>query len=208
MSEITRWPLCWPNNVPRTAPHLRGNPNFQEASIDASVREVLAEINRLNQHPWDYRDENVIVSSNLRPRLDGLPASNQSQVPDTGVAVYFKLRFVRNGKWYERSVVLTCDKWIKACDNIRAIAKDIYAQRARQRWGCTNIEQAFQGYVAIPEKCGGPAWWVLLNIPSTATKDQIKDRFRELAKTAHPDKGGEREKWNLLQEAYNQAMAA
>jgi hypothetical protein len=208
MSEISRWPLCWPNNVARTAPHIRGHPNFDERTIAVSVEHVLAEINRLNQRKWDFEDEDVIISTNVKPTLQGVPSSAPGSVVDSGVAIYFKLRFVRNGKWYDRSVVLTCDKWIKVCDNIRAIAKDIEAQRARQRWGCTNVEQAFQGYVAIPEKCGGPSWWVLLKLPSTATKDQIKDRYRELSKQEHPDRGGDPNRWLLLQDAYNQAMAA
>lgn len=208
MSDITRFPLCWPNNVPRTAPHARTYPRFNEISVPAAVDRVLSEINRLNNRRWDHNDESVIISSNVRPTLSGNPAGGQAQPADTGVAVYFKLHFTRNGKRFERSVVLTCDKWTKVSYNLDAIARDIKAQRDRQRWGCTNIEQAFQGYVAIPEKCGGPSWWVLLNVPSTATKDQIKDRFREMAKSAHPDKGGDQNQWNILQEAYSQAMAA
>lgn len=207
MSEITRHPLCWPNNVPRTSPHNRGTPHFKEYSISAGIGEVMAEINRLNGRHWNYRDESVIVSSNLRPRLDGLPASNQSEPLDTGIAVYFQLRFAANGKWFYRPCVLTCDRWRKTCDNLTAIAKDIEAQRARHRWGCTNIEQAFRGYLAIPEKCGGQSWWALLNVPSTATEDQIKERFKSLAKTAHPDAGGDREAWDSLQNAYDQALA-
>jgi len=208
MSEITRFPLCWPNSVARTAPHARSHPNFDERSIAESVKHALAEINRLNNRRWDYDDESVIISTNVRPTLAGVPASNQTQPTDSGVAIYFNLHFQRGGKYHDRPVVLTCDKWIKVCDNIRAIAKDIEAQRARQRWGCTNVEQAFRGYTAIPEKCGGPSWWVLFELPSTASKEQIKDRFRELAKSAHPDKGGDEDEWNILQEAYNQAMAA
>lgn len=208
MAEITRFPLCWPNNVVRTAPHVRSHPNFDERTIAESVKFALAEINRINERRWDFEDEGVIISTNVRPTLQGVPSSTPQSVADSGVAIYFKLRFARNSKWHERPVVLTCDKWIKVCDNIRAIAKDIEAQRARQRWGCTNVEQAFRGYVAIPEKCGGPSWWVLLGVPSTATKDAIKERFRELAKSAHPDKGGDPNQWNFLQEAYNQAMAA
>jgi hypothetical protein len=172
------------------------------------VNRVLAEINRLNGRSWNHDDDSVIVSTNVRPTLAGVPASNQTESADTGVAIYFKLVFVRNGKQFTRPIVLTCDKWRRTSDNIKAIAKDIEAQRARHRWGCTSVEQAFQGYLAIPEKCGGPSWWVLLGVPSTATKDAIKERFRELAKSAHPDKGGDPNQWNFLQEAYNQAMAA
>ena len=207
MSDITRSPLCWPDNVPRTAPHSRAWPLFAEKTISAATTFVLEEINRLNGYRHNYCDNSVIISSNLKLRQDGLPAGGQGEPVDTGVAVYFQLHFLRNGRSFERPIVLTCDKWRKVAFNIDAIARDIEAQRARQRYGCTNIEQAFRGYLAIPERCGGPSWWVLLGVPSTATEEQIKDRFKQLAKSAHPDAGGSREKWLQLQEAYDQAMA-
>jgi hypothetical protein len=207
MSEITRSPLCWPDNVPRTAPQNRHWPLFAEKTIALATTFLLEEINRLNRRRYDYSDDSVIISSNLKLRLDGLPSGNQPEPLDTGVAIYFKLLFSRNARLFERPVVLTCDKWRKVSFNIDAIARDIQAQRARQRYGCTNIEQAFRGYLAIPERCGGPSWWVLLNIPSTATEQQVKDRFKQLAKTSHPDVGGSREQWLQLQEAYDQAMA-
>ena len=65
-----------------------------------------------------------------------------------------------------------------------------------------------QGYLAIPEKCGGRAWWDVLAIPQTADKDQIKVAFKELSKTRHPDRGGSHLQWIELQDAYNQALAA
>ncbi len=207
MSTITKYPLCWPDNVARTAPHARNHPGFDARSIAESCQELLAEINRLNNRRWDSNDDSVVISTNVEPRLDGLPRSTPQTGPaDSGVAVYFRLRFYRAGKWLDRPVVLTCDRWIKVTDNIRAIAKDITAQRARQRWGCTNLEQAFRGYVAIPERCGGASWWDLLGVPSTASPDQIKERYRTLATTAHPDKGGDRLAWDRLQSAYEQAM--
>jgi hypothetical protein len=209
--EITRNPLCWPNNVSRTAPHLRGNPQFKERSLYESSRYVLEEINRLNERRWDHADESVIISSNLRLKQDGTPFSNQVEPSDSGVAVYFQLRFLRNGKWYEFPIVLSCDKWRKTADNLYAIGKDIDAQRSRQRWGCTKLEQSFRGYLAIPEKCGGASWWVLLGVDSTATEQQVKDAFRALSKKLHPDMirnvtAADREKWNLLCEAYDQAL--
>lgn len=207
MSEITNHPLTWPDNVARTAPHLRGSPNFMDRTVADAVRLVLAEINRLNARRWDHFDESVIVSTNLRPRLDGLPLAGQAEPADSGVAIYFSLRFQRNGKWHERPCVLTCDKWRKIADNIHAIAKDIEAQRARQRWGCTNIEQAFRGYTAIPERCGGKSWWELLGVDPRATQPEIETAFKRLAVTAHPDKGGSHDYWVKVREAYNQAMA-
>src|SRR5688572_20084453 len=129
MSTITRSPLCWPDNVARRAPAARFRPNFADYSVDHTTKLVLAEINRLNRRSWDYRDETVIVSTNMRLRQDGLPMSNQAEPADTGVAVYFTLQFWRNGKRLERPCVLTCDKWVKVAWNLYAISKDIEAQR-------------------------------------------------------------------------------
>lgn len=165
----------------------------------------MAEINRLNERHWQYQDQTVVISSNLRQRRDGLPESTYIEPKDTGVAVYFNLRFVRNGKYWERPVVLTCDKWTRAAWNLYAIAKE--AQRARHRWGCTNIEQAFRGYTAIPERCGGLSWWATLGVDADAPEQVIKDAFRVKALTEHPDKGGTHERWTKLQEAFDQAMA-
>lgn len=207
MSEITKSPLYWPNNVPRTAPGKRGEPQFQHRSISGASSFIIAEINRLNKRRWDWSDENIILSTNLRLKKDGAPYSEQNQPADTGVAVYFKLRFWRNGKEFTRPCVLTCDKWRHIEDNLWAIGKDIEAQRARERWGSTTTEQAFQGYLAIPEKCGGDSWWVTLGIKPDANLATVKSAYLHKAKTVHPDKGGSQDGWVTIQEAYNQAMA-
>ncbi len=205
---ITRYPLCWPNNVARTAPQRRTYPQFNTGSISSAVQKAISEINRLNGRRWDYDDQSVILSSNLRLKKNEWPVGDQGQPVDTGIAIYFTLRFARTGKWHERPCVLTCDKWSKVQWNIDAIARDIEAQRARQRYGCTSVEQAFAGYVAIPEKCGGSPWWIVLDVPSTAGVKAITDAFREKAMDAHPDKGGDLDKWHQLQEAHRQAMAS
>ncbi len=205
---ITKTPLCWPNNLPRTAPQNRTAARFELRTIDQATREVMREINLLNVRNNYYRDESLIISSNLRLRKDGLPESNQAEPLDPGIAVYFTLRFARNGKWHERPCVLSCDKFKKAALNLRAIGKDINAQRARERYGCTSIEQAFRGYVAIPEKCGVQPWWAVLGIASTAPKQIIHDKYKLLAKQRHPDGGGTAEAFEALRRAYEEAMAA
>lgn len=207
MNDITRFPLFWPNNVPRRASQVRKKAQFGEKTIASATNVLIQEINRLNHHRWDHRDEDVILSTNLRLRQDGLPLGQQMQPSDTGAAVYFYLYFDRGQKRFKRHVVLTCDKWNRVEWNIYAIAKDIEAQRSRERWGCTSVEQAFQGYIAIPEKCGGSAWWIVLGVPSTAGKAEIDRVYRTLSKAAHPDVGGDREKWEELKNAYDQAMS-
>jgi len=207
MSDIKRNPLTWPDNVSRTPPHQRMRPRFEERSLSVAADFVLEEINRLNERRYNYDDQNVIISSNLRLKQDGTPYSGQVEPSDTGVAVYFQLNIFRNGKKFERPIVMTCDKWIKTAFNLYAIGKDIKAQRDRDRWGCTNYEQAFRGYVAIPERCGGLPWWEELGVKSTAGRKEIEDAFKAKAKTEHPDKGGTHERWIKIQESFEQAMA-
>lgn len=208
MSDITNYPLCWPDNVPRIAPHARSTPRFEPLTVARAVDLLMPEINRLNKVQHFAHDDSVIISTNLRPKLSCAPASTAAEPNDPGAAVYFQLQFTRNGKAFERPVVLTCDKWVRVSWNLYAIFKDIEAQRGRARWGATNIEQAFRGYLAIPERCGGKSWWDTLGIDPAAAPDIIKGRFKDLAKRAHPDKGGDRDNWTRLQEAFDQAMAA
>ncbi len=207
MNEITRNPLCWPDSVPRTAPHQRGNPLFKQRTLAVAAEFVRAEINRLNNRWFNAEDESVIISSNLRLKNDGTPYSQQGEPADTGIAVYFTLHINRNGKIIERPIVMSCDKWRTTADNLYAIGKDIEAQRARDRWGCTNYEQAFRGYLAIPDRCGGPAWWETLGIKPDASHDIIEAAFKSKAKVLHPDKGGTSHGFSKLSEAYEQAMA-
>jgi hypothetical protein len=207
MSEITRNPLCWPDNVARTAPQRRGYPGFKLRTLSEAASFVLAEINRINNRRWDFDDDSVIISSNLRLKTDGTPYSQQGEPADTGIAVYFTLRIWRNGKIIERPIVMSCDRWIKTADNLYAIGKDIEAQRARTRWGCTNYEQSFRGYMAIPEHCGGPSWWDTLGISASATREVIESAYKQKAKTLHPDRGGTSDQFSRLKQAFDQAMS-
>lgn len=51
-----------------------------------------------------------------------------------------------------------------------------------------------------------PAWTKVLGLPATATKDEIKKRYRKLAMEHHPDKGGDSTKFNQINEAYQEAI--
>jgi hypothetical protein len=189
-------PLTWPEGWPKPASRerarfggrekvevetTRNNQRVIESafrstgshSIETARKFLFAELERLGGV------ERVVISSNLRLRIDGLPMSGQGQPTDPSVAVYFMLK----GKPH----VLACGKWDRAQDNLWAIAKDIEATRGKLRWGVGTLERAFSGYTAIPEKTGGMNWWEVLAIAMNASEDQVRDAYRRLAKKYHPD---------------------
>src|SRR5690606_23128990 len=121
--------------------------------------------------------EDCIVSSDLRLRMDGMPYANQSQPDDPGVAVYFKL----NG----RDRCLACDKWTRIADNIAAVAGHIEALRTIDRYGVGTLDQAFAGYTMLTS--APDDWWLVLGVPKHATLEQIEAAWRDRVATAHPD---------------------
>jgi hypothetical protein len=48
-------------------------------------------------------------------------------------------------------------------------------------------------------------YWTALNITETATTAEVKEAYRKLSETQHPDKGGDAELWKLLTSAFNAA---
>ena len=86
MSEA--FPLYWPEGWPRTSTWQRQNDTkFKGVTFGRARDDLLAEIKRLG-------GAQVILSTNVALRLDGLPYADRRNPEDPGVAVYFK----RKGK--------------------------------------------------------------------------------------------------------------
>lgn len=189
MAEATRFPLAWPNGWARasTRNHAKfskrktvyqGESSYTRAeslTIGDGLNRLTGELRRLNA-------QQIIISSNLQLRQDGLPAANQSKMlSDPGIAVYFKLK----GK----PRVLACDKWWSAAENMAAIAGHIEAIRAVDRYGVGTLEQAFAGYAALPAQAA--SWFIVLEFDRPPTSwNVVEARHRELAQLHHPDRGG------------------
>lgn len=190
---VTAWPLYWPEGWKRTASPRPAR--FGATTVYRESQRLLEELGRLG-----VRRDGAIISTNLKLKRDGTPYSGQRQPEDRGVSVWFDLR----GE--ER--VLACDRWTTVEDNLRAIVCHIGALRGQERWGVGSADQAFAGFVALPERAGGKCWWQVLRVSPDASPETIESAYRVLAKERHPDHGGSRELWDELADAIRAAREA
>jgi hypothetical protein len=202
--DITNYPLSWPLRQERTKPQDRKRASFfatsksemfsyprrRKHTMFEGARALETELRRLGVHE-------MIISSNLRVRSDGLPYSNQRKPDDPGIAVYFN--------WHKRDLVFACDRWTEVEDNLWAIVKHIEALRGQERWGVGSLDQAFAGYAALPDP-DQRNWWEVLHVAQTAGNEEIRQAYIKLAKQYHPDAGGDAVMFDQIQKAYDLAM--
>jgi hypothetical protein len=192
--HISASPLHWPEGWRRTAADQRTRARFnrkekhygeygswnqtRDLSVSDALSRVMAELITMGID----RDD-LVISTNLDLRLDGLPRSNQRAPDDPGAAVYWM-----NGK--ERRC-MAIDRYDRVQDNLAAIAATLSAMRAIARHGGAEIlDRAFTGFVALPS----PAqWWHVLGFETAKglSAADIERRYKELAMQRHPDRGGD-----------------
>lgn len=197
MTPDNQSPLSWPLGWERCYPNTQSSRFSYTLTVHHATEGLLHELEMLGA-------KEVIISSNMRYRNDGLPYSNQKAPQDPGVAVYFKLK--------NKETVLACDKWNRYQDNIRAITKHIEALRGQDRWGVGNLDMAFTGYQALPAKgeTSGKHWKEVLGLEPEQdyTFTEVQKAYKSLVKKAHPDlPTGSQESFRELQTAMEQAKA-
>lgn len=125
--------------------------------------------------------------------------------------------FDRNGQRY----IFRCGKYEEALDNLRASQLTIsYLWRALEEYGVSQEQHAlekafaqfFLGFAATPDDSvlllgsGKAEWWDILGVKQDAPKEAIVNAYRALAKTHHPDAGGNPEDFKRLRRAYEDAI--
>src|SRR5688572_3773423 len=191
---VEGYPLCWPVGWPRREPYMRESSPYQ---VDfAKARDELLRELRLA----GARD--IVISSNVPLRRDGLPLAGMAEPKDPGVAVYFT----------NRKKLPSCipnDHWRTVRENLRGIGHAVIALRMLERCGSGEvIDRAYAGYALLPETAGaGVTPWSILGLERGAPVDAIKRRYRELAGQHHPDRGGSSATFAQLTEAFNAAIA-
>jgi len=201
MSERKAFPLSWPDGWKRAkvctqaafgksdnSPVPRAR--LKRLSVADAVQRLLGELRRMSVPDW-----NVIISTNVELRLDGMPRSDREPA-DPGVAVYWKQT--------PKSPTMRCmaiDRYDRVADNLAAVAATLEAMRAIERHGGAEIlNRAFLGFAALPEKASQP-WREVLGIEGAVTLELVESRFRTLVKVHHPDTGGSQEDFMKLQQA-------
>lgn len=208
MSEpIRAYPLQWPAGWRRTAPgmRIRGRFNRKDGtsgygmvrglSVIDSVTRVLEQL----RHMGVQRDD-IVISTNMPTRLDGMPRSNAPQPSDPGAAVYWQ----RTG---EEARCMPIDHYDSVADNLAAIAATLHSMRAIERHGgATILNRAFSGFAALPSP---ECWWQVLGLSGPDTsRDEIERTYRRLASEHHPDRGGNEDRMARINRARDIGMEA
>jgi DnaJ domain len=181
------YPLQWPKGWPRTTTP-QSSP-FKTALSTAlnNVRKSLTAFGKDSGNPIS----DIIISSNA--------ALGHDDPKDCAVAVWFV--------WEGKQLCIAVDKYKKVQDNLQAIHFVIESRRTELRHGGLHLlRQAFAGFKALPAGKAERDCWEVLKMKPTKKEADIHERYRELAKTMHPDTGGSAEAFCELQEAREQAI--
>lgn len=193
---IEAYPLAWPPGKPRTPHHRIERSRFEPFGRAAEVENVRAELQRLGAR-------NIIVSTNIRLRRDGLPYSSDRAPADQGVAVYFD--------YADGQKCFACDRWWTVEENLRAIFKSIEAIRGLERWGSKSfVEAAFTGFSALPApgQHSRRSWRQVLGFDAPSVdRSAIDAHYRRAARAAHPDLGGSSAAMAEVNAARDEALA-
>lgn len=182
---VEAFPLCWPPHRKR-APY-RQYGRFKTAFAKARDH-IVAEVQRLG-------GRQTIISTNIELKRDGLPYANFKTPDDPGVAVYFTYK--------AKQMCFACDRYRNIEDNMHAISLTISALRGIARWGTGDMmESAFSGFTALPSPEQMFRWHDVLGVTPSASREEVEASYRRLRSLNHPDKGGQAEKFDEVQRAW------
>lgn len=213
----TRFPLQWPVGWKRTAVGQRDSGHFgttqskrvsdtysyrskESITVAQAVQRLLAELQR-----FGIPEADIVVSTNIQLRLDGLPRSGQAEPADPGACVYW-----RDGG---QDRCMAIDRYTHVAQNIAALAATIDAMRSIERHGgATVLDRAFTGFTALPAPIVAGMkrdWQVVLGLQELVLpdRDDVEGAYRRLASKYHPDReGGDAAKMAELNAARDEAL--
>lgn len=219
---IEAFPLNWPAGWKRTPEgarafgrfsktvtrqssyvHSDGTRNSWKAKDSLTIAEAVLRV-RAELQRMGVQDDDLVISSNLKLRLDGFPRSGQGEPDDPGIAVYWRDTNVDG--WPMRCMAV--DRYQRVADNIAAVAATLDAMRAIERHGGAEIlNRAFTGFAALEAPGASREHWsATLGVASTATRADIDAAWHRLRGRLHPDRhGGDESEFKRVSAAYKAA---
>ncbi len=186
------YPLQWTPGWPRTPAWKRGPSRFGKNLGFGEIKKLQNELRLMGA-------QNVVISSNVPLRQDGLPMASQAgkRYDDPGVAVYFTLK----GK----ALSMARDRYDTPWENLHALILTIDAIRSIERHGGSfMMERAFSGFAAIAPPNWKKPWRQVFGVTPEWHGD-IVALYREKARNRHPDAGGGDELMAELNVAFAEA---
>ena len=190
--------MGWPRTKPANRIPGRFSSQGTPITTTRAIKRILAELERMGYPSW-----NVIISTNLEVKLNGLPYANQKKPTDPGVAVYFRDRDSSPGE----GKVIPVDKFTTVEQNLAAVAGTIEALRRLDRYGSGIMERAFTGFEALPDLGKKSQWFVVLNVPQDAPRDLVERQYKIMRSENHPDRGGDATQFQRITEAWQEYCA-
>lgn len=194
------YPLQWPMGWSRTRdrkPSRFGHRQRGLSPYEGATR-VLRELEYLGISRAD-----IVISTNVRTRVDGLPRANAPPDPpnEPGVAIYWRRL---SGRRYE-SRCMAIDLYTTVGANLGAVAATLDAMRAIERHGGAPIlDRVFQGFIALPAL---EQWFTILGVTFDASREEILRAHAQLAWKHHPDRGGDNEVMSRINTARDEGLA-
>lgn len=202
--NMDAYPCHWPDGWDRTPEYQRKTSRYGMDFVRARD-DISRQLKLLGARE-------IVLTTNIPLRRDGLPLAGQSEPRDPAVAVYW----TEIGPWdvkrqetiYKQRVI-ACDHWKKVKENLRAIGVAIEALRALKRSGATQVsDRAFMGFAALPERAGGASWRQVLELGTGPVSRELLERaYRVMAMASHPDRGGTHERMTAVNRAYEDGLS-
>lgn len=192
--QVSAFPCEWPVGWERTPSHVRKLSRYRVTFADARDG-LLRELRLLRPRPIE-----IVISTNIPTRRDGLPYASYAEPDDPAVAVYWT-----NSRG---AFVVACDQWATTRENMRAVSQAIEAMRQVERSGATQItERAYLGFLASPGSIKR-SWRTVFGESErwAPSEHELKAAYRKLALQRHPDTTGSTDAIVELNAAYAQAL--
>jgi len=185
------YPLRWPDGWPRTSAYRRESDNrFRGTSVGRAGDQLMDELRLLGA-------TDIMVSTNVPVKADGLLYADNKRLDDPGIAVYFTFK--------KKKLVMARDGFTSVAGNLRSLGLAIEGMRQMHRHGGDlMLEKAFDGFLALAPPDWHKAWREVFGVKPDWTGD-IGGLYREKARNRHPDAGGSDTLMAELNVAYKEA---